>query len=291
MEQSIFDFLTYLHDIKHASKNTIQAYHNDLKKFQLFMEKSNVTMVTQISETNLNSFVLSLEKDGLSPASVSRNIASLKSFFLYLLKHGKIKADPSERIKQPKVVKKAPQIIDIKIINQLLQQPDGTTEKGLRDKAMLELLYATGIKVSELISLKFKDINLKGQYIVCGDRIERCIPIGKKAVEALNNHIEHRRKKAEISNEDYLFQNTSGNKLSRQGFWKILKSYAKLVGIEEINPNIIRHSFAAHLIKNGADIVSVQEFLGHADVSTTQLYMEQNHKNTREVYMKTHPRA
>ncbi len=291
MEQYINDFISYLQEVKHASKNTLQAYQNDLKKLQLFLEKQLINSVTKISETNLNSYVLTLEKEGLSPASVSRNIAAMKAFLLYLIKHQVITSDPSERIKPPKVQKKTPQVIHTDMVNQLLLQPNTSTKKGIRDLAMLELLYATGIKVSELISLRIGDVNLSSRYITCGDRRERNIPFGKSAKKALSDYLAIRDESFNKKKYDVLFLNTAGEAMTRQGFWKILKVYAKQANISEINPNSIRHSFAAHLLENGADINSVQEFLGHADIATTQLYIPQSFKNSREVYMNTHPRA
>ncbi|MDD3174536.1 MAG: tyrosine-type recombinase/integrase, partial [Herbinix sp.] len=252
MEQYMNDFITYLREVKNASKNTLQAYQNDLKKLQLFFEKQNINSVTKISETSLNSYILTLEKDGLSPASVSRNIAVIKAFILYLIKQGIMQGDPSERIKPPKVQKKSPQIIEESLVDKLLGQPDLKTNKGIRDRAMLELLYATGIKVSELIAMKVADINLTARYITCGERRERSIPFGKTAKNALQEYLKIRPNNFDKNNNDVLFLNSSGEQLSRQGLWKILKAYAKSVGLNQINPNAIRHSFAAHLIENGA---------------------------------------
>lgn len=292
MEQYINDFIAYLNENKHASKNTLQAYRNDLRKLQVFFEKQeDINSVTKITETSLNSYILTLEKDGLSPASVSRNIAAVKAFFLYLIRHGIIHGDPSERIKPPKVQKKSPQIIEVSLVDKLLRQPDLKTKKGIRDRAMLELLYATGIKVSELITMKVSDVNLTGRYITCGERRERCIPFGKAARNALQEYLKVRSDSFDKNNSEVLFLNSGGEHLSRQGLWKILKAYAKAVGLNNINPNTIRHSFAAHMIGNGADLCSVQEFLGHSDITTTQLYMDRGYKNSREVYMNTHPRA
>ncbi|MDF2512183.1 MAG: xerD [Herbinix sp.] len=291
MEQYISDFLLYMKEVKHASKNTLQAYQNDLKKLMLFLEKQDITSVTKISETSLNSYVLTLEKEGLSPASVTRNIAALKAFILYLIKQQLIQGDPSERIKPPKVQKKTPQIIEISLVDKLLAQPNTKTRKGIRDRAILELLYATGVKVSEMIAIKVTDVNLSARYIVCGDKRERIIPFGKSAKSSLQEYLNIRLQSFDKMNSEYLFLNTNGEQLSRQGLWKILKTYAKAAGMKEINPNVIRHSFAAHMIDNGADLGSVQEFLGHADIATTQLYLAHSYKNSREVYMNTHPRA
>jgi integrase/recombinase XerD len=291
MEQYIDAFVTYLTDVKHASGNTVQAYRNDLKKLKDFLERQNITTPAKINETSLNSYVLHQENEGLSPATVSRNIASMKAFLLFLLKQGRINGDPSERMKSPKIMKKLPQIIDTGLMDRLLGQPDLNTKKGIRDKAMLELLYATGMKVSELIKLKVSDVSITGKYVTCGEKKERIIPFGRTAGGALNNYLDIRTDAFDKLSLDYLFLNSSGEQLSRQGFWKILKLYAKAVGIDRVSPNIIRNSFAAHLIDNGADIGSVTEFLGHSDVAATQIYLPQTHKNTREVYMNTHPRA
>ncbi len=293
MEEYMMDFLTYLREVKNATRNTLQAYQNDLRRLCQYLEKQEISSITKISETSLNSYILSLEKEGFSPASVSRNIASMKAFLLYLLKQGKIGGDPSERIKSPKVTKKSPQVLESNRIEQLLQSPDIMTRKGIRDKAILELIYATGIKVSELISLKVEDVNLKGRFITCGLKRERVIPYGKSAHEALMNYLSVRDEAFQKENKknDIVFLNPSGEQLSRQGLWKILKTYANAIGLRDINPNMIRHSFATHLLENGADLSSVQEFLGHSDISTTQLYLPQNHKNSREVYQHSHPRA
>ncbi|MBB2183060.1 tyrosine-type recombinase/integrase [Lachnospiraceae bacterium MD1] len=291
MEQYVMDFIAYLQNVKHASKNTLQAYKNDLKKLMAFLDKQSVFSVGKITETNLNSYILSLEKEGLSPSSVSRNIASIKSFLLYLVKHGIMTGDPSERIKAPKVSKKTPQIIDNDLMERLLQQPNVNTPKGIRDRAILELLYATGIKVSELIMLKLTDINMTGRYITCREFKERNIPFGKSAESAIKQYLKIRQECFNKYDLDYLFLNISGEQLSRQGLWKILKGYAAMVGMKNISPNAIRHTFAAHMIRNGADLGSVQEFLGHADITTTQLYLTNPANNSREVYMNTHPRA
>lgn len=291
MEQFINDFLAYLRDVKNASENTLQAYMNDLKKLHSFCNKQGILSVTKISETSLKSYVLGLENEGLSPSSITRNIAAVKAFLLFLIKHQIILTDPSERIKPPPFRKKAPQVLDTVMINKLLGQPDIKTKKGIRDRAILELLYATGIKVSELITVRLSDINMTGKYISCKEYKERNIPFGNSAKKALQEYLNIRTREYDKNNNDFLFLNTSGKPLSRQGLWKILKYYADIAGLTDVNPNSIRHSFAAHMLDNGADLGSVQEFLGHSDISTTQLYITPNYKNSREVYMNTHPRA
>lgn len=291
MRKQIEDFTCYLQEVKQSSQNTIKAYQNDLNKLEAYLIKQGIENVTRITETSLNSYVLSLERDNLSAATVSRHIASIKAFLLYLLRKGDILGDPSERIRPPRVMKKSPSVIKEDKIIALLNQPDINTSKGSRDKAMLELLYATGIKVSELINIKLSDVNLSGKYITCGDRHERSIPFGNAAKDSLSLYLDVRNKLFDKIDSEYLFLNNQGEQLSRQGFWKILKGYAKELGIEAINPNMIRHSFAAHMIENGADIGVVQKFLGHTDISTTQLYLTHNYQNSREVYANTHPRA
>lgn len=286
MKQQIEDFIRYLQEVKQASLNTIRAYKNDLRKLESYLSRQGIQTASKITETSLNSYVLSLERDGMSPASVSRNIASMKAFILFLLKNGSINGDPSERIKAPKVVKKPPQILDEKKIMALLKQPDLTTSKGIRDKAMLELLYATGIKVSELINVKLSDINLSGRHLTCGDKQERSIPFGSAAKNAIKAYLGIRESAFNKRSNNYLFLNSQGEQLSRQGCWKIIKEYAIKIGLNDINPNMIRHSFAAHMIDNGADIGVVQKFLGYTD-----LYMTHNYQNIHEVYMNSHPRA
>lgn len=291
MKHHIEDFIKYLQDVKQSSPNTINAYQNDLRKLEAFLNQQGIETASKITETTLNSYVLSLEKEGMSPASVSRHIASMKAFLLYLLRNGDIHHDPSVRIKAPKVIKKPPHIIEEDKVLKLLNQPDLNTNKGIRDKAMLELLYATGIKVSEIINVKLSDINLSGRFLTCKDKQERSIPFGAAAYNAIKAYMDIRETEFNKKHSEYLFLNSQGEQLTRQGFWKILKNYAKKAGIEDINPNMIRHSFAAHMIENGADIGVVQRFLGHTDISTTQLYLSSNNQNIHEVYMNAHPRA
>ena len=290
MEQEIKGFVTYLHDVKKTSQNTELSYQRDLMKMMRFLKTQKVEKFRDVTETNLNSYILDLEKKGMAAATVSRNIASMKAFYLYMMRNGEVTTDPAENLKAPKVEKKIPDILSVADINKLLEQPGERTSKGLRDRAMLELLYATGIRVTELISLKVGDINRKMDYIVCRDRNrERVIPFGSKAKEALDNYMGAARQDL-IGNKEceMLFPNCSGESMSRQGFWKLLKQYVKQAGIQmEITPHTLRHSFAAHLVDNGADLHVVQEMLGHSDISTTMMYAVR----TREVYAKAHPRG
>lgn len=282
--------MSYLHNVKKTSRNTELSYQRDLMKMMHFLQKQKVENAKEVTETTLNSYILDLEKNGMSAATVSRNIASMKGFYLYLWKEGSITSDPAENLKAPKVEKKLPEILSVEEMERLLQQPGDRTSKGLRDTAMLELLYATGIRVTELISLKMDDVNWKLDYIVCRDRNkERIIPFGPKAKNALEQYLAKAR--GQLIGEkkcDMLFPNCSGEGMSRQGFWKLLKQYVKQAGIEmEITPHTLRHSFAAHLVENGADLHMVQEMLGHSDISTTMMYAVR----AREMYAKSHPRG
>lgn len=294
MNSALQDFLAYMKEIKNASFNTIISYRQDLQKLVQYLEKQNINDVQKINETSLNSYILNMEKDGRSPATVSRNIASIKAFILFLIKKGIIHDDPTERMKAPKVERKAIITLTTEEINRLIDQPNTHSAKGIRDKAMLELLYATGIRVTELISLSINEINIKSKYIsISSIKNERMIPFGQMAKKALEAYIGNVRVNLLENQESNLaFTNLNGEKMSRQGFWKIIKAYGKEAEIEkEITPQILRHSFAVHMLENGADIHSIQELLGHSDAATTQVYMQARTKKIRDVYMEAHPRA
>lgn len=294
MEKAIEAFMAYLHNVKKTSENTRLSYGRDLRKLQGFLNSLGVTEVEEITQTNLNSYVLYLEKHRSAPATISRNIASVKAFYHFLFKEHLVSEDISELLRAPKVEKKIPEIMTVSEADRLLAQPSGDSPKERRDRAMLELLYATGIRVSELISLKVSDLNLKMGFVICRDNgRERIIPFGNKARSALLTYLEYARSAMLLSEEeDILFVNCSGKPMSRQGFWKLIKSYAVRAGISaEITPHTLRHSFAAHLVENGADLHSVQEMMGHSDISTTQIYANMNHNRIREVYAKSHPRG
>ena len=293
MENEINAFMIYLHNIKKTSENTEMSYRRDLVKVKNYLEEQGIEDVRKITSTNLNSYILYLEKNKFSAATISRNIASLKAFYHYMCKEGMVAEDVAETLHAPKIEKKMPKILSTDEVVRLLEQPSGDTPKEIRDKAMLELLYATGIRVTELITLKLSDVNLQMGYIVCKDSgKERVIPFGNEAKSALIRYLEGTRASM-ISDADseYLFANCSGQPMSRQGFWKLIKYYAKKAGIvADITPHTLRHSFAAHLVENGADLRSVQEMLGHSDISTTQIYVNMNRNRLREVYAKAHPR-
>lgn len=294
METEIQKFILYLHNIKNTSKNTELSYRRDILKFRKYFAGLGIEDVALISENRLKEYIDFLENSKLSAATVSRNIASIKAYYHYLEEKGVINKDISDVLKAPKIEKKLPDILSAEEVVKLLEQPKGRTEKEVRDKAMLELLYATGIRVTELITLKISDVNLSVGFILCRDaHKERIIPFGKEAKKAMKEYIENvRGKMMEDDSSDILFVNCSGKAMSRQGFWKIVKFYAKRAGItSDITPHTLRHSFAAHLVENGADLKSVQEMLGHSDISTTHIYANINHNRLREVYAKAHPRG
>ena len=294
MKQEIEAFIRYLKEVRHASENTTDSYERDLRKLEHYLSEQGISQVTQITATNLNLYILYLEKEGKKPSTISRCIASMKAFFQYLLKQGILKEDLTEELKSPKIEKKVPEILSTEEVECLLKQTKGSTPKELRDCAMLELLYATGIRVSELIGLKLTDVNLKMEYIKCQDaHKERIIPFGNVAKNAVSRYLaEGRTELVQEAESPWLFTNCSGQPMSRQGFWKLIKGYGKKAGIHhEITPHTLRHSFAAHLVNNGADLRAVQEMMGHSDIATTQIYARMNQTHIREVYAKAHPRG
>lgn len=294
MENAILEFIEYIVKNKNASGNTVVSYERDLKKFCTYLtENRNVTDWSQVAHETLDSYLLYMEKKKYAPSSISRSIAAIRAFYQYLVKQKQVTVNPAEGLKPPKTEKKLPEILSVEQVTALLNQPDRKTNKGIRDRAMLELLYATGIRVSELISLRIGDVNLKQEYIICNDRNkERVIPFGSAAYKALVNYLDGVRSSF-LGGEDngFLFTNCQGKPMSRQGFWKILKNYARDAGISgEITPHTIRHSFAVHMLENGADLHAVQEMMGHSDISTTQLYLNMNISRMRDVYEREHPR-
>lgn len=286
-------FGEYLTKQKTSSANTRESYLRDAANFLSYLSELDVTPL-QADERDIQGYVDRLHDLNRSPTTISRNLASVRSFYRFLIYRGLLDQNPAKGIKLDKAEKKLPQVLAGDEIELLLSRPDITEPKGCRDKAMLELLYATGIRVTELISLKVEDINLALEYIHCGsDAKGRIIPIGAQAKLSLRRYMEKvREHMVSKPEEDVLFVNCNGKPMTRQGFWKIIKSYAKKAGIEEeITPHMLRHSFAAHLIENGADLRSVQEMLGHSDISTTQIYTKLTNQKLKNVYAKTHPRA
>lgn len=294
MEKEITAFIFYLHNVKKTSNNTELSYKRDLEKLQHFMYEKGIKDVKAVTEQDLNSYIKYLEDNRFANATISRNVAAVKAFYHYLMQEGIVTEDVSDKLKSPKIEKKMPEIMSPDEVVRLLEQPCGDSAKEIRDKAMLELLYATGIRVTELITLRVSDINMQLDFVICRDaNKERVIPFGAAAKNALGRYLDGTRESMmEDKKSNILFANCSGQPMSRQGFWKLIKYYAKKADIKaDITPHTLRHSFAAHLVENGADLKSVQEMLGHSDISTTQIYANLNHKHLREVYAKAHPRG
>lgn len=295
METEIKQFMEYLSQEKKASKNTQVSYGRDLEQMAEYLRSQGIMETEKVTRTVLNSYILYLERQGRASTTISRMLASVKAFFHYEFRQGKIKRDPAETLKTPRVEKKAPTILTVDEVTSLLNQPGGGSPKEVRDKAMLELLYATGIRVSELIGLRLEDVNLPVGFIVCKDEHkERTVPFGKTTRQALSQYLEQARP-ALLKGEGspWLFVNCSGGSMSRQGFWKIIKYYGEKAGIRaDITPHTLRHSFAAHLLGGGADIHAVQTMLGHSDMATTQAYTAyvQREDPVRTAYKTAHPR-
>ena len=291
MKETITGYESYLRE-KKLSENTLNSYLSDLDAFLAYL-KVNKKNVLTIKQMTIDAYIEHLKDDGKANSTISRTTASLKKFYTYLFENEKVKLNPVKGVEVPRVKKKIPEALTTREMVKLLNQPKTTDLKGIRDKAMLELLYATGIKVTELISLNLRDVDLKGGMLSLSSRNERYIPFGKEASEALENYIKKARgylvKDSKVKN---LFVNYNGTPLSRQGFWKILRGYAESAGIKaEINAQTLRNSFAVHLLQNGADINAVSEMLGHNDVVTTRVYNQVLKDNIKKIYKKAHPRA
>lgn len=284
----------YLTDEKKMSRNTLSSYLRDIRQFGGYLESTGGADYLNAAEEELCGYIDGMRSAGKSVATVSRNIASLKNFYAWLKLVGLVESMPTGGLVPEKAAHKLPEILTAKEVELLLEQPECTDRKGYRDRAMLELLYATGIRVTELISLDVTDVNLSAGIINCRGRDKvRSIPLYPAALKALRDYIEFIRPDMIASpSERSLFVNVSGERMSRQGFWKIVKAYQQKAGIEkDITPHTLRHSFATHLLENGADLRSIQEMLGHADISSTQIYSQLVKKQLKDVYNKAHPRA
>lgn len=288
----ISEFSDYLKNIKNLSHNTVQSYCCDVGVFSRFIKSENQDIL-HANKSLVTEFVIYMQKNGKADASVQRCIASLKALYSFLLEKGMVKKNPALGITLPKQQRKTPSALTLDEMDKLLDAPDCKTKLGIRDKAMLELIYASGIKVSELIALNVSDVEPDIGYLKCvkSNNI-RIIPIGKTCISCIRKYLELSRPHLAAEEEKSLFVNRSGKAMSRQGFWKIVKQYAAKAHIEkEITPHTFRHSFATHLLENGADLASLQEMLGHKDISSTQAYARLMHTGIREIYNKTHPRA
>jgi len=283
----------FLTEEKKASPNTLSSYLRDVRQYLDWLGEEGISP-TQAVHADVEAYTRSMTARGKSAATVTRSQASLKSFYSWMMEIGQISENPARGLSQTKVERKLPHILTSREVELFLEQPDPSDAKGCRDKAMLELLYATGIRVSELIGLNLDNINLSAGFIRCANRgKERIIPLYQAAVRALQNYLDRvRPQMVEHPDEKALFVNMSGERMSRQGFWKIIKHYQEKAGIQkDITPHTLRHSFAAHLLENGADLHSIQEMLGHADISSTQIYTQVVSQKLKDVYNKAHPRA
>lgn len=296
MKAHLNRYIQHLQVERGLSANTLSSYERDLNQFIAYIDQQGLTELTAVKRHHMSRYMLHLKEQGRKAATLSRHIVSVRAFFHFLLAEDVIQSNPSIYMEAPKQEKKPPSILSVSVTNKLLETPNCSSAAGKRDKAMLELIYATGIRVSELVSLNIEHVNMQLEFIQCmgtGQK-ERLVPFGKLASEAIVDYLQYGRDEllTERASESALFLNHLGTRLTRQGFWKTIKKYAKEAGIEEeITPHTLRHSVAAHLLDNGADIRSVQELLGHADISSTLKYTQVSKERMKEVYSRAHPRA
>jgi integrase/recombinase XerD len=295
MDQWLDQFLHYLIVEKGLSKNTIEAYGHGLSRFLNHLKEKGVQEVEEISKFHVRGFLLSLRKRKLSARTIVRNLVAIRTFFRFLVQEGNLEANPAENVESPKIAKTLPEILTLREIEQLLERPNLQTPLGKRDRAMLEMLYATGMRVSELTQLPIHQVNLEGGYVLLygkGSK-ERIVPIGSEAMKWATLYLkESRAVLAKGKESPFLFINRSGKSMSRQRFWKSLKDYARKAGLRKrITPHLLRHSFASHLLERGADLRSVQMMLGHVDISTTQIYTHVTGERLKKIHQQYHPRG
>lgn len=294
MQELLDGFVVSLSGADKKSRNTVLSYKRDIAHYIDYLKSNGVDSIKKTDRQTVITYLLFLKRHGRASSTISRNLASLRSFYMYVIDSGVNMNDPTMNLETPRTVRKEPGVLTTQEVDLLLSQPKSTDAKGCRDKAMLELLYATGIKVSELINLRVDDVNIGMGLLNCRTAShERVVPIGHIASSVVANYIERVRPNLVLNeNIPYLFLNRSGMQLSRQGFWKILKHYGKTAGInKEITPYTLRHSFAMHLLENGADLEAIRQLLGHTDISATQIYSKMLDSRIKEVYEKAHPRA
>lgn len=295
MSDWIAEFTNYLSVERGLASNTLESYGRDLRQYAAYLAANNVPHPEAVSREAIVQYLLQLQSQGKATATIARRLAALKAFYQYLVRERLCDEDPTRNLESPKLERRLPRVLSVAEVERVLRQPDVRTPGGLRDRAMLELLYATGIRVSELVSLNLGDVNLEQGYLRCvgkGSK-ERLVPVGSFAQDSLRTYLgQGRPKLIRDPHEQCLFVNHHGRRLTRQGFWKIVKRYAELAKVDKaITPHTLRHSFATHLLENGADLRSVQEMLGHADISTTQIYTHLTRVRLKEVYSRSHPRA
>lgn len=293
MEKQIKLFLEFLENDKKLSSNTLQSYKRDITQYQEYIDKNGLNYL-KIDNEDIDKYFEYLKAMNKKTSTISRNLATIRSFYQFLLRTKKIKKDPTVGVQSPKVEKKVPSILSSQEVELLLEQPKTVDLKGIRDKAMLEFAYATGMRVTEIISLDISDVNLEQSYVVCKSGFKsRNIPLGTLSLKALKDYVEKARPiLIKDENVEALFVNINGKRLTRQGFWKIVKFYKEQAHItKDITPHVLRHSFATHLLQNGADLKAIQTMLGHSDISSTQVYMQFQNENLKDIYKKAHPRA
>lgn len=293
MEKQIKLFLEFLQNEKKLSSNTLQSYERDILQYQEYVDKNRINYA-KVKQEDINQYLEHLGEIGKKTSTISRNLASIRSFYQFLIRIKKAKHDPTENIQSPKIEKRVPSVLTSQEVELLLEQPKDVDLKGTRDKAMLEFAYATGMRVTEIISLDIDDVDLENGFVICrnGSK-QRNIPLGSMSLKALKEYVEESRPILMKDEKDKaLFVNINGGRLTRQGFWKIIKYYKEQAHItKDITPHVLRHSFATHLLQNGADLKAIQTMLGHSDISSTQVYMQFQDPGLKDVYQKTHPRA
>ena len=293
MEKQVKLFLEFLQNEKKLSDNTLQSYKRDIIQYQNYLEENGINYA-KVSKEDIKAYLNYLKQIGKKPSTISRNLASIRSFYQFSIRNKKIKNDPTEDVQSPKIEKRVPSVLTAQEVELLLEQPKDVDLKGTRDKAMLEFAYATGMRVTEIINLNIEDVNLEGEYVICrvGSK-QRNIPLGSLSLKALKEYIDEARPiLIRNEKEKALFVNVNGQRLTRQGFWKIVKYYKEQAHItKDITPHVLRHSFATHLLQNGADLKAIQTMLGNSDISSTQVYMQFQDPGLKDIYQKAHPRA
>jgi integrase/recombinase XerD len=290
----INDFEKFLIREKQASDNTVNAYMKDLEHFEDFVVSRGIDRITDVSNSDIVAYLMELKKQGRSKSTVNRRLTSIRTFYKFLLREGKVRENPAEDIKSPRIEKKDIEFLSIDEVNKLMTLPDESI-KGIRDRAILELMYATGIRASELIDMKLDDLNMRMGFVKCtGEHSKaRIIPIGRPARHALEDYVyDARPVLLKNSTNEKLFVNYAGESMTRQGLWKILKEYGEEAGLKiRLTPQVLRNSFAVHMLQNGADIKSIQELMGHEDIAATQAYLAVTKNRIKDVYDRAHPRA
>ena len=293
MEEQLNLFFGFLENEKKVSLNTLQSYKRDLKQFENYLGTIE-GKYNELTNDGIKDYIKYMQEQGKKTSTISRGLAAIRSFYQYETKNKQVEKDPTEGIQSPKIEKRVPSVLTSSEVALLLEQPKNVDLKGTRDKAMLEFAYATGMRVTEIISLNVEDINLETGYATCRNgKKQRTVPIGEMSLKALKDYmLNARHTMIKDDNEQALFVNVNGQRLTRQGFWKIIKYYKEQAHIDkDITPHVLRHSFATHLLQNGADLKSIQTMLGHSDILSTQIYMQFQDESLKNVYKKAHPRA